>query len=154
MRQRRLVELGQGGQRVAGRDGIGGVGLDEHGRLLAAQNPTAEVGGNIDDELHLASRDHLAGLRERVRPGHDAEIGGVLERAHDRAREGAIVGDYHGRRQCARIGVDGIAEQGQLNDGNADHHGEGQTVAQHLDEFLHQHGAEAGRREAPLAHGR
>ena len=51
------------------------------------------------------------------------------------------------RRQVARVGIDGKAEQHQLDDRQPDHHREGDAVTPHLDEFLVEHGAEATERE-------
>ncbi len=56
-----------------------------------------------------------------------------------------------GRQQAGveplRIGVDRIAEQDEQQDRNAEHHGEGDAVAAHLDEFLRQDRAEADDKE-------
>src|SRR5260370_30295750 len=47
-----------------------------------------------------------------------------------------------------RVGVDGIAEQHELDDRHAHHHREGQAVPERLDELLQQERAEARGGEA------
>ena len=49
--------------------------------------------------------------------------------------------------RCLRVGVDGKAEEDELQQRNADHHPEGQAVAAHLDEFLDDHGPETAAEE-------
>ena len=63
-----------------------------------------------------------------------------------RACSGRCWCDERGR-QVLRIVVDGEAEQHQLHQRHAEHHGEGDAVAPHLDEFLHQQRAEPGEGE-------
>lgn len=43
------------------------------------------------------------------------------------------------------VGIDGEAEEHELNDGQADHHAEGDAVAPHLDELFPEHGDEAAQ---------
>ena len=69
----------------------------------------------------------------------EAEIGGVLQRLQDRAREIAVLLQQHRGRQVARRGVDGIAEQQQLHHRDHHDHRERHAVAPELDEFLDQH---------------
>jgi len=38
-----------------------------------------------------------------------------------------------------RVGIDGVAENHELHQRDAKHHGEGQPVAAHLDELLERH---------------
>ena len=45
------------------------------------------------------------------------------------------------------IRVDGVAKENQLEQRNADHHRERQTIPAHLDEFLCQHRAESRHRK-------
>src|SRR5262245_48385308 len=90
----------------------------------------------------------------------DVEIGGVLDRLEHRAAEIALLLQQHRRRQMARIGVDGVAEQQELHERDHDDHRERDAVALELDELLDQHRpsapakiAEATRRApARLAH--
>ena len=66
----------------------------------------------------------------------------------------AAIGEDHGGRKMARVGVDRVAEKRELNQRNAEHHGEGQPVAPHLGELLHDDPAQAseGKFRMPL-HG-
>src|SRR4029077_17390094 len=63
----------------------------------------------------------------------------VLERFQDRAREVAVFLQQHGGRKISRRGVDGVAEQQELNYRNHHDHGERNAVAPKLDEFLDYH---------------
>ena len=53
-----------------------------------------------------------------------------------RARKNAVVRRINRRGQVLRVGIDGVAEEDELEQRNADHHGERDAVAAHLDEFL------------------
>ena len=143
MGERGAAQGGERRERVAGRDRIGGVGFHEHRRALAAQQLAPEVLGDADHELDVAARQQLVrlGLARRL-PG-DLEIVRVLERPHQAAGEHALVGDQQCGRQLLGVGVDRVAEQDQLHQRHADHHGEGQAIAPHLDEFLDQDRPEA-----------
>ena len=62
-------ERGERCQRVAGRDRVGGVGLDQDRRPLAAQQLAREVRRNAEHELDLAAREQLGRLGLARRPG-------------------------------------------------------------------------------------
>ena len=51
--------------RVAGRDRVGGVGLDEDRRLLAADEVAAEIRRDLHHELHRAARAAAGRARPR-----------------------------------------------------------------------------------------
>ena len=51
------------------------------------------------------------------------------------------------------VHVYGIAEEHQLHEGDADHHGEGEPVAAHLHEFLAHHGHEPAQGKDAAGHG-
>src|SRR5262245_3278312 len=70
----------------------------------------------------------------------DLEIARVLKGAQDRAAEIALLLQQHRGRQVARVGVDGIAEQDELDERDHDDHRERDAVALELDELLDQHG--------------
>jgi len=140
------------GQRIGGGDRIGGVGVDQHLRALAAHQPAREVRRDGDHELHLAALQELVGLGLALGPMGEAHVAGVAERREDGARDLALVGRQHGGRQMMRVGVDGIAEQQELQDRHAEHHGEGQPVAAKLPHFLGDHGREPPP-EAAQPHG-
>src|SRR6476659_6542246 len=57
-----------------------------------------------------------------------------------------------GGRQVARLGVDRIAEQGELHDRDGQHHRVGDAVARELFELLDQHRRHAVQREPPGLH--
>ncbi len=67
-------------------------------------------------------------------------------RREDRAADIAVLVHEHGGRQMARVGVDGVAEQQELHDGNEDHGRERDAVAPELDELLDEHGHRAHER--------
>jgi hypothetical protein len=88
--QCRSVDLRQGGKRVAGRHRVGGVRLHQDCRPLAALQPAAEIGRNVNQEQHVTPADQRLGVFGTVGPGDDAKIGRVLESAHDRPRMTAV----------------------------------------------------------------
>ncbi len=53
--ERRLIEGGERRHRVRGRDGVGGVRLDQQHRALAAHQLAREILGDGDHELHVAA---------------------------------------------------------------------------------------------------
>src|SRR5690606_13776368 len=60
---------------------------------------------------------------------------------------GVVAGSDQRRGQPLGIVVDGKAKQHQEHQRYAEHHGEGDAVAPHLDEFLRQQGVQARERE-------
>src|SRR5262245_43416720 len=86
----------------------------------------------------------------------DLEIARVHERAQDRAAEIALLLQQHGGRQVARVGIDGIAEQHELDQRNHDDHRERDAVALELDELLDQHryGATPEAADGVILHSR
>src|SRR5690348_13079361 len=103
---------------------------------------------NADDKLHLTLLQQVERLRLARRRAGNAEAFGVGERFQDAAYEGSLIRKDDGGRHVFRIGVDGEAEKGELHQRHADHHGEGQAVSAHLDEFLDEYGAEPGEGSA------
>src|SRR5215470_10528541 len=77
----------------------------------------------------------------------EVEIRAVLHRVQQRSSLCALIGQNHGRRQVPRIGINRVTEQRELNKRNAEHHGEGETVAAHLHEFLRDDSAQALKRK-------
>ena len=137
--QRLARQPGQGRHGAPGRGGVGGVGLDQDLRMIAARQPGAEVAGNGHRELHLAGADHPVQFGRAASLGDKVEIAGVAHRRQDRAGVAAILLDQHGGRQMTGVGVDRIAEQDQLDDRDRQHHRIGQPVARKLFELLDQH---------------
>jgi hypothetical protein len=74
------------------------------------------------------------------------EIAGLAQAADDRARECRMIVDFYGQRQVARIVVDRIAEDHQLDDREHEHHRHGSRIAHHLAHLLEDHGGD------PLPH--
>ena len=94
------------------------------------------------------SRGETTVLNERgsdLAPGQvaDLEILGGAQGGQERACEDAVVLHEHRGRQVLRIGVDGIAEQHELNEGDDDHGREGEAVAAKLDQLFDESGDEA-----------
>ena len=136
MRQHRLRELIDRGDRVAGGGGIGGVRLQEQRRTLAAHQPQREVRRNRYHELRFARGQHAIAFL-LVRGLADVlEITAVLETRENAARKLSPVGDQRRGWQVLGVGVDRESEQDQLHHRNADDHAEGQPIALELNEFL------------------
>src|SRR4029453_1457068 len=66
----------------------------------------------------------------------EVEVSAVLHRVEQRPSLRAVVGQKHGGRQMARIGINRKTEQRQLNQRNAEHHRESEAEATYLEEFL------------------
>ena len=146
--QRAGRELDHCGDRVAGGRRVGRIGFEQHRRPLAAQHPALEAGGDREDELDVAALDHPLGVGGARIGLDDLEVAGVLERTHEAARERPLLLCDHRGRQAARVAVDRKAEQGHLDDRDADHHREGQAVAFELDQLLDHHREQAAEAEA------
>ena len=106
-----------------------------------------EAGRNRDDELNLASGQLLAGFGSTQAGALDGEVIGESQRRDQRAGEGALVLHHHQGWQMFGIAVDGKAKQRQLQQRNADHHGEGQPIPSQLNELLADHRPEAAGAE-------
>ena len=81
-------------------------------------------------------------------------VAGVLQRRDEAAGEVALVEGEDDRRQMLGVGVDRVAEQGQLHQRDAHHHREGEPVPAHLDELLGDHGEQAREREPAVVHAK
>ena len=83
---------------------------------------------------------------------HEVEVAAVLQRVQQRAAYGPWSASEHRGGQMLRVGIDREAEEHELHQRDADHHREGQPVAPHLDELLHddrpEHGAKRECRSA------
>ncbi len=53
-----------------------------------------------------------------------------------------VVREQHLGREMTRVHVDRVAKENELEQRNGHHHGEGEAVAAHLDELLHDHALE------------
>ena len=134
--------LAERAERGAGRDRIGGVGRDQHRRLVAAPQRRARNWRGISIANSTSPEaQQLVELGFVARQPRDLEVRGVLERREDRAADVARLLQQHRGRQIARRGVDGVAEQHELHQRDHDDHGERDAVAPELDELLDQHGA-------------
>ena len=86
----------------AGGGGIGGVGLDEQGGPVAAQQIAARnSAGMLIDELHLAAREQIVAFRLGLHLRDEIEVGAVLHRVEQRAAVRAVVGEETRRRAGA-----------------------------------------------------
>jgi hypothetical protein len=137
------AQLRERRERVAGGGRIGRVGLHQHHGLVAALHAPPEILGDLQHELHGAEREQAIALLDARRGGDHFEVAGVLQGAHQRARERARLGAHHRRRERLGIHVDGVAEEHELHHRHADHHGESEAVAAHLHELLHEHRRES-----------
>jgi hypothetical protein len=122
--------------------------------LIGAGHAAGEVGGDGHGELHAALADHLVQLGGRAGLGGEVEIVGVLQRADDRAREDRVLLHQHRGRQVARLGVDRIAEQQELDDRQQQHQRIGDAVAGELLELLDHHRGDAACGRAGAIHAK
>ncbi len=154
--ERRLHQQIERAKRRAGGDRVGRVGDHQHGRIVAAADGALEIRRNFHGEQHLPRGQQFIDFGFAVRQLGDREIFGILNRGENRAAEVALLLQQHSSRQMARIGVDGVAEQHELDERDHDDHGKGHAVALELDEFLHQHrrglAQEAGTADAARRH--
>ena len=67
---------------------------------------------------------------------HEIEISAVLHGVEQRSSLRALIGHEHRGRQMSRIGIDRVTEQRELNQRNAEHHGESEAVTTHLQKFF------------------
>jgi hypothetical protein len=86
-------------------------------------------------------------------PG-DLEVFGVLDGGEDRAPDITRFLQQHGCRQITRRGVDGVAEQGELQERYRNHGRERDAVAPQLQQFLAQHGTDAAEEAAGPGDGK
>ncbi len=126
---------------------IGGVGLDQDLRIVAALDAAGEVGRDRHHERDGAVRHQRFCFRRRLHDMVEAVVAGHLQRRDHGARVVVVAGRDQCGGKALRIVVDGVAEQHELHQRHAEHHGEGDAVAPHLDEFLHQERAEPGEGE-------
>ena len=106
-----------------------------------------EIGRDGDDEGDVAAGHQDSASAALCGDMVEAVIAGDLQRRDHGARVVVAAGRHERGRQALRIVVDGVAEQHQLHQRHAQHHGEGDAVAPHLDEFLDQQRAEPGEGE-------
>ena len=76
---RPVQALGVARGRVArhGEDRAAGIGLDQHRRAFAAQQPAGKIFGDVDDELHRADPQELGGFGLGVRFAKVLRFGGM-----------------------------------------------------------------------------
>ena len=127
---------------------IGGVRFDQERRSIAAQKIAAEIFRNVDDKLDLTAREQIVSFRFGLHLPDEVEVGAVLHRVEQRSSLRALVGQKHRGGQMPRIGIDREAEERELNQRNAEHHGEGEPVAPHLRELLRDDAAQALERKS------
>ena len=76
----------------------------------------------------------------------------VPDGLQQRAALGTVVSQKDGRGEVSGVGIDGEAEEDELDQGDADHHPERQAVPAHLDELLDDDRPEPRRREFASLH--
>src|SRR6185369_13226047 len=118
-------------------------------RALAAQQPAGEVGREVHHELHVAAGERFTRRLLALQLGDEIEIAARLHRREVAARELALFGDDHRGRKMLRVGVDGVAEENELDDRHADDHAERDAVAPQLQELLQHDPPPAREREPP-----
>ena len=128
VRERRGWRGAERRQRVAGGDRVGGVGLDQQLRPVAAEQVARKAGRDGDREQDLAAVQQPVDLLAAAGDPDDPVVAGVLQRRDEAAGEVAVVIGQDDGRQVLGVAVDGVAEQEELDDRDADHHGEGQPV--------------------------
>ena len=103
-----------GADGIPGRDGIGGVGLDQDRGAVAAQEVPRKVFWDVDDEEGVAALERLFPLGLGFAQLDEIEIGGVLERVKNGAAMRAVIGEQHFGGEMARVHIDGEAEENEL----------------------------------------
>ena len=137
------AERGSGGDRIAR------VGGDEQRWPVAATDRALEACRYLDAEQHAARAHQMVHLGFRMHHLAELEVGGVAECGEDRAPDvGILIGEHRGR-QMARGGVDGEAEERELDERDEDHGAERQTIAPELQELLDEHRNGARKRAWP-----
>jgi len=91
--------------------GIGGVGRHQERRTIAAPHRALETPGNFDAEQDLARQEEIVELVDAVDLAGDWEIGGVFSAPSGSSGRDRCPLQQDRRRQMARRGVDGVAEQ-------------------------------------------
>jgi hypothetical protein len=121
---------------------VGGVGLDEHGGAIATEEIAGEILRYVDDELDLAALEEVARLALGVHLLYEVEEGTILQRIEEGAPLRAVIGEENCRGQMTWVGIDRESEEEKLEQGNAEHHREGESIAPHLGKLLHDNGPE------------
>jgi hypothetical protein len=106
--------------------------------LIAAQKVAAEIFRNVDDKLHFALCQQIAAFRFSLYLADELVIAAVLQSRKQSPSFRAAISYQDSRRKMFRVSVDGVAEENQLEQRNADRHRERKSVAAHLDKFLDQ----------------
>src|SRR6185369_8504878 len=127
----------QGAERVSGSSGIGGVSFYEDDRAVAPDQLPGELHRDGNQELHLSACQKVFPFRLALDLFHEIEIAACLYRLQKCPPLGAVVGNQYRSGKMLGVGVDGKTEKYQLQKRNSDHHPEGETIAAHLDELLH-----------------
>ncbi|MCA9718806.1 MAG: FHA domain-containing protein, partial [Myxococcales bacterium] len=121
--QKRLGrDRAEGGDRARGGGGVGRVGLDQDGGIVATLDPRAEIGRDRHGEGDLAACQQLLGLGRTPGDMVEAVVIRHLKRRDDGARIGIGTGRHQHGRQVLRIVVDGVAEEHELHQRHAEHH--------------------------------
>jgi len=98
---------------------------------------------DLDDHRGLRLAQHLAGLVRRQLTLVDLEVDRLLQRGLVQPRELALVVVDDDGRDVTRIGVDRVAEDDHVADGDRQQRHEGHAVAHHVDQLLGGDGGDA-----------
>jgi hypothetical protein len=140
-----------GENRIACSSWIGGIGFDEKRRSLASQKLMSESGGDIYHEQDLSAFKRFATSSFAGQFADDLEVIRVLQCPDEAAGDVGAVGADDGGIEVLGVGVDGVAEERHLDDGDADDHGEGDAVAAKLQKLLADDAPPASDREKAVA---
>jgi hypothetical protein len=145
--QRAREECVHGAKRVSCGAGVGRIGLDQNRGFIATEEIARKVWRNGDDKLRVTPRECLATVRLAFQKPVEIEIGSILEGIQYRSSLRPIISHQNINGKVSRVHIDGITEKNQLKQRNAHHHGEGQSVPAHLDEFLKDNALETFQRK-------
>ena len=107
-----------------------------HGRPFRVDNATLEVRRDYHGDRNLAAAQHLGQHRRGLNLAHDIDDLGFTQLRHELARQVRIGLVRDRRAQVTHVGIDRVAEQQQLDHGDADDHPECQPIAAQLAHFL------------------
>ena len=149
--QHGLDDALHGADGACGSRGIRSVCLNEHSRLFAAQKAAGEVSGDIDDEGDVAAFESVLRVFLAHDPGY-SEVVGSAQGGFHAAREYGLLPRHEGCGKVFGVVVDGVAEEEELDHGDADDHAKRETVAAQLKGFLVGYGEASPEGEYAVRH--
>ncbi len=137
--------VGRGGR-------VGSVSLDQYLGPFTAYQCAAEPGRDGNHKRHFAAGQQVGAGAGVVCVQYKAVIAGGFQRLDQGAGQRGVLFDQQRSGQLPGVGIDGVAEQDQLHNRNTEHHREGQTIAAHLHQLLHEHGPYPAARDQQTPH--